>query len=588
MASTYSDNIAIELVATGEQAGSWGSTTNQNWKRAEEAISAYASVPVAADTTTLNWTLADATDAYTVATTSDSGSSGRAAFVDFINSGGGTNANLAVTVLAEAVSNYPKRVFFVRNSLTGGAIITLDVGGNTAAEKVAIQNGASAVVYTELDSGGTATDNIINNLLETFQVDNINTAANAAAVVTVSDSETSALKFSDGTNDLMTLDSTRNMVQAHIRNYAIASDNVAIGDGTLVNLASGGDDNTAVGSEALTALTTGHSNTAIGSQALKAGATSYGNTAIGYKAAFSMENAGHSNVAIGSAVSHSGNLAPLENVTTAHSSIGIGAAAVGKTTTISGNIGIGTGACGGAAASTTTGGTNVCIGFNSGNVITEAANNTMVGSYAGNTLLTGDNNVLIGISVDTSATDGDTQIVIGNSIEGTGDSEVTIGSSGNVISADFTSSGTWTQASDSRFKKDVNPIGFGLDFINDLNPVEFYCKQVDDIDGTEDQGILDEIVVREFPGREDPDGNLDEGELVSAKKNGRNYGFIAQEVKAVVDTYSDDGFMGWSETYKGVGRVGSAAFVTPLVKAVQELTAQVTALEARISDLESS
>ena len=47
MASTYTSDINIELVGTGEQAGSWGATTNQNWQRVDEAISAYASVPIA-------------------------------------------------------------------------------------------------------------------------------------------------------------------------------------------------------------------------------------------------------------------------------------------------------------------------------------------------------------------------------------------------------------------------------------------------------------------------------------------------------------------------------------------------------------
>jgi hypothetical protein len=45
MASTYSGNLAIELIGTGDQAGTWGATTNTNLGTAlEQAITSTASV----------------------------------------------------------------------------------------------------------------------------------------------------------------------------------------------------------------------------------------------------------------------------------------------------------------------------------------------------------------------------------------------------------------------------------------------------------------------------------------------------------------------------------------------------------------
>ena len=42
MSSSYSTNLAIELIATGEQAGVWGTTTNNNLGTLlEQAISGY-------------------------------------------------------------------------------------------------------------------------------------------------------------------------------------------------------------------------------------------------------------------------------------------------------------------------------------------------------------------------------------------------------------------------------------------------------------------------------------------------------------------------------------------------------------------
>ena len=53
MASTYS-NLGIELMATGEQAGVWGTTTNRNLELIEQAIGGVATIAISAGTTTLS------------------------------------------------------------------------------------------------------------------------------------------------------------------------------------------------------------------------------------------------------------------------------------------------------------------------------------------------------------------------------------------------------------------------------------------------------------------------------------------------------------------------------------------------------
>ena len=60
-----------------------------------------------------------------------------------------------------------------------------------------------------------------------------------------------------------------------------------------------------------------------------------------------------------------------------------------------------------------------------------------------------------------------------------------------------------------------------------------------------------------------------------------NHGFVAQEVKAVIDSHSElkDGFSMWYEREDGQQEVGETAIVPILVKAIQELSAKVTALE---------
>ena len=60
------------------------------------------------------------------------------------------------------------------------------------------------------------------------------------------------------------------------------------------------------------------------------------------------------------------------------------------------------------------------------------------------------------------------------------------------------------------------------------------------------------------------------------------HGFIAQEVKTAIDNHSEikDGFDMWMEDPSdGRQRVADGALIPMLVKAIQELSAKVTALE---------
>ena len=66
----------------------------------------------------------------------------------------------------------------------------------------------------------------------------------------------------------------------------------------------------------------------------------------------------------------------------------------------------------------------------------------------------------------------------------------------------------------------------------------------------------------------------------------RIHGLIAQEVKQALDEVGTDSFGGWSEGDDGRQRVSREMFVTPLIKAVQELTEKNERLENKINDLE--
>ena len=68
------------------------------------------------------------------------------------------------------------------------------------------------------------------------------------------------------------------------------------------------------------------------------------------------------------------------------------------------------------------------------------------------------------------------------------------------------------------------------------------------------------------------------------------HGFIAQEVKAVIDKHDEikDGFEMWmKDDVDGRQRLAPSELIPMLVTAIQELSAKNDALEARVKELES-
>ena len=125
MPSTYSTNLKIELIATGEQSGTWGATTNTNLgSLLEEAIAGYVTQAV--------------TDGAATVLTIPNGTSsnGRNYVIELTGT-----LTAARTVEVPAVDK--PYIFF--NNTTGGFSVTVKVSGQTG---VTIANGKRAIVYT--------------------------------------------------------------------------------------------------------------------------------------------------------------------------------------------------------------------------------------------------------------------------------------------------------------------------------------------------------------------------------------------------------------------------------------------------------
>lgn len=137
------------------------------------------------------------------------------------------------------------------------------------------------------------------------------------------------------------------------------------------------------------------------------------------------------------------------------------------------------------------------------------------------------------------------------------------------------SNNTTISTSDVRLKTDVSDSPLGLDFINALRPVNYKWivgRQEVAVDSEGKSIIIGETAEGKpiFQMDEIPGSRL-------------HYGFIAQEVKQVLDSTDAPDFAGWVQDDlsdpDSTQSLSYEQFIAPLTKAVQELSARVVALE---------
>jgi len=111
MASSYSTDLKLELMVTGENSGTWGDKTNTNLNLLQQAIAGYQSIALTSTNTTL---------AMTDATISDA----RNAVIEFT----GTLAANSTVYVASGI----EKTYTIKNSTTGAFTLALNqVGGSS-------------------------------------------------------------------------------------------------------------------------------------------------------------------------------------------------------------------------------------------------------------------------------------------------------------------------------------------------------------------------------------------------------------------------------------------------------------------------
>lgn len=131
MASTYTGNTGIEKIGTGEQAGTWGTTSNRNFDIIDTALNGVVTVTLSGTTHTLTTTDGTVTD-------------GMNKVLVLAGSPSGTNT---ITISP----NDQEKLYFVSNGSGQSAVFTQGSGAS-----VTVLNGTQAIIYADGAGSGAA------------------------------------------------------------------------------------------------------------------------------------------------------------------------------------------------------------------------------------------------------------------------------------------------------------------------------------------------------------------------------------------------------------------------------------------------
>ncbi len=394
-------------------------------------------------------------------------------------------------------------------------------------------------------------------------------------------------------------------------NSSSKSNLVAVGDSALFNNGVGAIDsfksigNTAIGSKALFANTSGFFNTAIGSKALFTNTTGNYNTANGFEALYS-NTIGVYNNANGFSALYS-NTSGLFNAvngfralysnTTGNCNTANGADALyyninGENNTANGFRSL---------ALNTTGSNNTANGYQALYADTSGSFNTANGSYALYRNTTGSLNTANGKDAFQNFTSGSLNVGDGYNAgfycTPTANNQIAIGANtgyptqnssiiGNGSMAWIGGQVGWSALSDGRIKENIEDNVPGISFIKLLRPVTY------NLNIHKQQELMDKMVESNKDIKKDSafyahqkEANKDwEGKYDIEKIT--QTGFVAQEVEAAAKKLNYN-FSGVTKqaTENGLYSLRYSDFVMPLVKAVQEQQIQIELLKKQNEEL---
>jgi hypothetical protein len=337
--ATYVNDLRLKEITTGDESGTWGTSTNTNLELIAEAFS-YGTEVITTNADTHTTTIADG-----------STDPGRSLYLKYT---GTLDSACTITIGPNTVS----KVWIIENGTSGSQDIILSQGSGA---NITIPAGDTKVVYSDGAGAGAA-------------------FFDAFASLSVVD-----LKVQD---DLTVTGASTAATYNGIASKTFGTDSIMIGD-TTTGTINAADQNTGLGVDVFAALTEGDQNTAIGKGALTATTTGSSNVAVGRHSMFT-NTTGLSNVAVG--------LNSLYYNTEGAYNVAIGQQALTTNTTSSNNTAVGYSAL----LSNSTGGGNTAVGYETLRNST-AASNTAVGTYSLYTNTSGTYNTAIGVDIPGTA-----------------------------------------------------------------------------------------------------------------------------------------------------------------------------------------
>jgi hypothetical protein len=146
MPSTYTTNLGIEKIATGEQSGTWGTTTNTNFDLIDTAVNGIVSITLSS--------AGSSGSPNDLPITDGTASNGRNKFIEFTDGG-----DLGATAYVQLTPNDAEKIVHIRNSLSGSRSIIAFQGTYNASNDFEIPNGADVTLkFDGAGSGATVTD----------------------------------------------------------------------------------------------------------------------------------------------------------------------------------------------------------------------------------------------------------------------------------------------------------------------------------------------------------------------------------------------------------------------------------------------
>ena len=291
--------------------------------------------------------------------------------------------------------------------------------------------------------------------------------------------------------------------------------NTAVGWSAMAVNTSGGSQ-VAVGEQALTASTTGTHNTAVGAQSMVANTTGSYNAALGWGSLDGNED-GSNNTGLGRQAGYrqtSGD----DNVFVGYRS-GDGDDA---DYSASKNTVVGVGALFGPETGANN---NSVFGYHAGYALTTGTNNLLLGYQAGDVITTGGSNIIIGYDVDPSAAGASSELNIGDAITG----DITVGSVDLRVKGDLVTNtynfGADAEASDTYvITLDPAPAAYTTGMM-----VTFTANTANTGACTLNVNALGAKSLKAFHDQDPPDNYIEAGSAVLALYDGTNFQLLSPD-----------------------------------------------------------